>query len=78
MKLYWPCGVYLDDWKEEQTLFTCDSCLTLDKAFKQIRLWRDWYRYNITRAWVDVYDSDNDARNRVYVPLGLYVKNNKI
>lgn len=57
MKLYWPCAVYLKENCLERA-FTYDSTLSLGDARNQIELWKDWYKFDIRKAWVDVYEDN--------------------
>ena len=55
MKLYWPCGIYL---KENRLgrLFTYDAENTLAEARQTIETWKDWYKFDVRKCWVDVYE----------------------
>ena len=55
MKLYWPCAVYLKENRLERA-FTYDAMNSLAEARQQIETWKDWYKFDVRKAWVDVYD----------------------
>lgn len=55
MKLYWPCAVYLKNDRLERA-FTYDAMNTLADALQTIETWKDWYKFDIRKAWVDVYE----------------------
>lgn len=57
MKLFWPCAKHLMEDGRIESLCTYDSCLDLAHARKVIADWRDWYKYDIRKAWIDVYES---------------------
>ena len=61
MKQYWPMCKHIYYGKEE-TQWTYDSCLTMDKAIDVIRRWAKDWKYNITSAWVDVVDGDERSK----------------
>jgi len=66
MVLYWPCAEYKDEHHEElQRLFTYDSVLSKKKALDQIYFWRDVYKFNIVRAWIDITDGDSKETEEV-------------
>ena len=57
MKQYWPCAIRLTEEGNEERVSTYDSCFRLEQARNQIELWKSWYKYNINRCWVDVYEN---------------------
>lgn len=64
MKLYWPMAICEDG----EQLHTYDSCLNFEKCVDQFALWEDWYRYKITKMWVDVKDTcDPEYKERIDV-----------
>lgn len=56
MKLYWPCAEYEDANRNPQTLSTYDGCLDMASARKVIADWKSYWKYNLVKAWVDVYE----------------------
>lgn len=69
MKFYWPCAIYTDLDGQDRPISTYDSALTFNTAKSQIELWRDVYKYDLTAAWVDVYDGSEKV-DVVYISLG--------
>ena len=66
MKTY--CPMATTDPKDKiinDTLFTYDSCMSLDKAFKAIRCWINDYHYTLIKAWVDVFE-DGELVDTIY------------
>ncbi len=57
MKLYWPCGIYLKGNRLDR-LFTYDAVNTLADARQTIETWKDWYKFDVRKAWVDVYEDN--------------------
>lgn len=55
MKQYWPCGIYLKENRLERA-FTYDSMLSLAEARQQIETWKSWYKFDVRKCWVDVYE----------------------
>ena len=55
MKLYWPCGIYLKENRLDR-LFTYDVVNTLAEARQTIETWKDWYKFDVRKCWVDVYE----------------------
>lgn len=55
MKLYWPCGIYLKENRLDR-LFTYDAVNTLAEARQTIETWKDWYKFDVRKCWVDVYE----------------------
>lgn len=69
MLFYWPCAVYKDEkYDEPQKLFIYNPVTTRDKALKQIFFWRDVYKFDITRAWIDITDG-NGFKETEEVPI---------
>ena len=59
MKVY--CPMAETDPKDKilnNTLFTYDSCMSLEQAFRAIRCWIDDYKFTLLKAWVDVWEND--------------------
>ena len=65
MKTYWPCAIRKTSDGTEYTISTYDSCFSLEEAQKMFNLWRDYYKYNIVKFWVDVYE-DGVKRGKIY------------
>jgi len=56
MKEYWPAGVYqTSDGRQEHTT-SYDAFPSEAEARQQIELWKDWYKFNITFAWITVIE----------------------
>lgn len=55
MKQYWPGAVYLKNDRLERA-FTYDAMNTLADARQQIETWKDWYKFDVRKCWVDVYE----------------------
>lgn len=66
MKQYWPCAKYRTNNGEIKTLFTYDSMLDFAKARGIIEDWKNWYKYDVRKAWVDVYESGAKVE-RIYL-----------
>ena len=56
MKLYWPGAVYLTKENRLERAFTYDAANTLAEARQTIETWKDWYKFDVRKCWVDVYD----------------------
>ena len=56
MKLYWPGAVYLTKENRLDRAFTYDAVDTLAETRQAIETWKDWYKFDVRKAWVDVYD----------------------
>lgn len=61
MKLYWPCGTRLTE-SGPEPVTTYDAVMTLGDARKQIAMWRDWYKFHLTEAHIDVYEKTNKTQ----------------
>ena len=57
MKLYWACGRYIDSNGKIDRLFTYNASTSEAKARGVIRCWAVDYGFNITKAWIDVYQN---------------------
>lgn len=56
MKLYWPSAEYEDANGNLQRLSTYDGCLDMASARKVIADWKNYWKYDLRIAWVDVYE----------------------
>ena len=56
MTEYHPMGEY--EWKpgKTHTLFVQTGCDTMERALQAIKVWRDDYKFKITKAWIDVHE----------------------
>lgn len=66
MKTY--CPMANTDPKDKiinDTLFTYNSCVSLEQAFRAIRCWKDDYHYTLIKAWVDVFE-DGELVDTIY------------
>ena len=50
---YEPNAIHIEN-GEVKKLWTYYPASTLEQAKNQISIWKDHYRYNIVRGWVDV------------------------
>lgn len=55
MKQYWPGAAYLKNDRLDR-LFAYDAVNTLAEARQTIETWKDWYKFDIRKCWVDVYE----------------------
>lgn len=60
MNQYWPMAVALDPKGNPESLFTCNSCLDIDKARQQMKLWQDHYKYKLLVTWINRVDEDGN------------------
>jgi hypothetical protein len=51
---------------EGYTLFVQENMELMCKAEEQLELWENHYHYNLTEAWVDVYDGDQKVNTILY------------
>ena len=58
-KEYHPMAEYLSDKGTTETLFVTDSCLNLETAKRAHKVWKDGYKLNLTKAWIDVFVGGN-------------------
>lgn len=55
--LYHPMATYISSFGKKETLFVSTAALSMEQAERAIKVWRDDYNYNLTAAWVDVYEN---------------------
>lgn len=59
MKLYHPMAVYIDERdRKAKTLFSYDSCLTMDEATKVIDRWRNDCDFQTIVEFIQIYEGD--------------------
>lgn len=52
MKQYWPMAVALDESGKAVSLHTYDSCLSIDMARNQFKIWQNHYHYTLLCTWI--------------------------
>lgn len=52
---YWPNAERITAFGDTERISTYDGADTLQIAAKQFGIWRDHYKYKLTRCWIDVY-----------------------
>lgn len=52
--------------EDGQTLFTQHNVDRVHKAEEQFEIWENHYHYNLTEAWIDVYDGDQKVDTVFY------------
>lgn len=52
MKQYWPAAIALDSDGKAISLFTYDSCLSVEATELMFKIWQDNYHYTLLCIWV--------------------------
>lgn len=59
---YHPMGEYEVRPGMIHTLFVQTGCDTMEQALRVIKVWRDDYKFKITKAWIDVHEDKQIVR----------------
>lgn len=62
MKLYWPGAIVVDDNNEPYSMFTYDSCLSVDACESVFKCWQDLHNLKLLAIWIDVVDTETNER----------------
>ena len=55
---YWPCAIKINDDGTEEQISTYESALTEEEAKAQFHIWKDRYKYNLKKCWIDLHEND--------------------
>lgn len=56
MRVFHPMAQYKMTPTYVSDLFVQTGCITEEAARAQLRLWRDAYGFDITKAWIDIHE----------------------
>jgi len=52
---YWPCAILIKKDGTEEQISTYDSFGTEEEARKQFDVWKNGYKFELGRCWIELY-----------------------